>query len=174
MGEWWVLRSTTSSIFKKSFEIFLMTKKSIKSGVFSRSVGQYVGLPVDIKSHPYSSDAFSSCLPLRFCKGNHPAKYKGSSIYKQQQEKSFPCLRSRSGQSELSNNKKESNGHNFETYSHALKAGNSNKNKDKHENSPTASSQQNDMADMKAMMKTLIEQMSTMMNLLTTVISKLV
>ena len=54
------------------------------------------------------------------------------------------------------------------------KSGNSNNNKDKYENSPAAFSQQNDMADMKAMMKTLIEQMPTMMNLLTTVISKLV
>ena len=41
-----------------------MMKKSIKSGIFAGSVGQYVDFPVEMTSHLFSFITLSNSLPL--------------------------------------------------------------------------------------------------------------
>lgn len=117
----------------------------------------------------------SDSVKCVLCNGNHSANYKGCTIYKQLQEKSFPRLRPRTRPSESSNNRNETNQNDYKTYSDALKGRHSNSQNTNNPNNTTASSQQtNDMADLKAMMKTFMDQTTSMMNLLTKLISKLV
>ena len=100
------------------------------------------------------------------CAGNHPANYKGCSVYKQLQQKAFPSLRKRHQpnddqpkQSLIFNEK--------QTFSDIVRG--------RSEDVTTKSSQQsNDMADLKTMMAKFMDQMSAMMSLLTTVVAKLV
>lgn len=98
------------------------------------------------------------------CNGDHPANYKGCAVYKQLQQKTYPPLRNR--QTNLVPQQQNLQFTSETSYAQALKGDSVQK--------ENIQQQPNDMADLKAMMKTLIEQMSTMMTLLTTIVSKLV
>ena len=98
------------------------------------------------------------------CNGDHPANYKGCAVYKQLQQKTYPPLRKR--QTNLVPQQQNLQFTSETSYAQALKGDSVQK--------ENIQQQPNDMADLKAMMKTLIEQMSTMMTLLTTIVSKLV
>ena len=124
------------------------------------------------------------------CSGNHPANYRGCVHYKALQDKAFPGLRQKSSKQ----NTKPVNmtftspivNHTVSpgiTYANVAASGNmgnqtnkqrfcqesENTQRTNQQNSP----QSNDMLELKDMMKVLMQQMSTMLNLLTTVISKL-
>lgn len=97
------------------------------------------------------------------CGGNHPANYKGCIVYQNLREKLYPALRAKS--SSKSQTKTNSFVKPNVSFADLL-------------NQPdqpiiTTPPQSNDMAEMKEMMKGLMSQMSTMLNLLTAVISKL-
>lgn len=114
------------------------------------------------------------------CEGNHPANYKGCAVYKQLQEKKFPALRKK--QMELTNEPKR-----YETYkvqpgiSYAQIAREqsqqvqfeNNRLQPMVQSLPHLPQQSNDMLELKSMMKGLMEQMGTMLNLLTTLVSKM-
>ena len=108
------------------------------------------------------------------CNGNHPANYKGCSIYKDLQEKTFPRLRQRKPQ-EIENMKTNVNSNSnskFNSYSDEARSSINNINQ---EDCNQPASQQNEgFSKLQRMMETLIEQMTTMMSLLNTVITKLV
>jgi len=112
------------------------------------------------------------------CDGNHPANYKGCTVYKEIQKRTFPPLRNKPDGTPST-----ALPHPFirlgTSYSAALKS-----QQHQYETAtvtihqiPTQQQQINpptsDILLLKNMMKGLMEQMSTMLNLLTTVISKL-
>lgn len=105
------------------------------------------------------------------CEGNHPANYKGCAIYKQLQK-----TKNLSRKKEISSNEPEtvsqptqSNNQHFRragiTYAQQL-------NQNYEEVSPPNNS--SDLQELKIMMKGLVEQMSTMLNLLTTLVNKVI
>lgn len=110
------------------------------------------------------------------CEGNHPANYKGCIVYKNLIKAKFPALRPKvlpvSQQTQVSAPAPSSSDM---TYAQALRSSNT--------NAPEQASagmqpdpinqSQNDIQELKEMMKTLIQQMSTMLNVLTTLVSKI-
>lgn len=111
------------------------------------------------------------------CDGNHPANYKGCTVYKQLQDKKFPALRKKQFVQPKSS---EDNTFNFQKVqpgiSYAQMAREQSQqiqleNLSQHQ--PNSLKQSNDMLELKSMMKGLMEQMGTMLNLLTTLVSKL-
>lgn len=106
------------------------------------------------------------------CEGNHPANYKGCSIYKELQKKKYPPLRQKPN---TTMQRREQTDQPGTSYAQICKgqqqefAGNNTQPVNIQQYLPAT----NDMAELKHMMKGLMEQMGTMLNLLTTVISKL-
>ena len=99
------------------------------------------------------------------CNGNHPANYKGCATYKQLQEKSFPRLRPHQVESSLSTAPIHSTRKATQvSYADAVRNVETN----------STNQQSSDFSELKSMMKTLLAQMSNMMTLLTTVITKLI
>lgn len=94
------------------------------------------------------------------CNGNHPANYKGCSIYKQLQEKTYPRLRPRTREENISTQVPQNT---LGSYAEALRG-----------SKQSESQNSGDLTELKNMMKTFMEQMSAMMQLLTTVVSKLI
>ena len=105
------------------------------------------------------------------CNGNHPANYKGCNVYKGLQQKMYPTLRNRQDSS-TENQKIPSPYRNTRSYADVLN-GKEKSNENEPENK-SSHQQPSDMADLKLMMKTFMDQMSTMMTSLTTIVSKLV
>lgn len=111
------------------------------------------------------------------CNGNHPANYRGCLVHKELQQQKFPPLRERSSANTIPQtnlpsssirNPEVSYAEMAKTQSQQLQATNI--------NNPVpqeVTQQSNDISELKQMMKGLMEQMGTMLNLLTTVISKL-
>ena len=93
------------------------------------------------------------------CSGNHPANYKGCTVYKQLPEKAFPRPRQCIIREQVPLEQPLNAGF---SYADAIRG-------PKQPNPETC-----DFTDLKNMMKTFMEQMSAMMNLLSTVVSKLV
>lgn len=103
------------------------------------------------------------------CNENHPANYKGCIVHKQLQQKLYPQLRSKSEPPKY-----------FRTQyvqpniTYAGRMQNESQQINNLNQSPVIVNQQNsDMEELKHMMKQLINQMGTMMNLITTLVSKM-
>lgn len=92
------------------------------------------------------------------CDGNHPANYKGCTVYKQLQQKMFPPLRKKEAPRKPTQPTQPTQQfvEDGRTFADAVKNKGSN---------PQAT-ENSDMSDLKLMLKTLMEQMSTMLNLL--------
>lgn len=119
------------------------------------------------------------------CGGNHPANYKGCTLYKQLQKAKFPPLRNKEIAPKQNATKQIAHSsqsleqfntiHPGPSYAQAT----ANKNTQGHEFNNPASNQQlqghqtNDLQELKTTIKSLTEQMSTMLNLFTTLISKM-
>lgn len=98
------------------------------------------------------------------CEGDHPANYKGCLVYQNLRKKLHPIIKNKI---DGKNNNIWDNSNIDPKVSFADKV--------KGSNDPTnsSSSQSNDMLELKQMMKGLMNQMSTMLNLLTAVVSKI-
>lgn len=141
-----------------------------------------------IGNHPTSScnrakpDSQVQCI---LCKGNHSANYKGCEIYKNLQSKNFPKLRERHQpmNSNVIQPKQPISAKVQPNISYAQIVNNQQNERDPDQAGPSSSHpavtnpgqncQNNDMLELKQMMKALLEQMGTMMNLLTIVVSKM-
>lgn len=107
------------------------------------------------------------------CAGNHPANYKGCSVYRDLRDKAFPSLR----------NKGDETGNNTPTRRSSLVNPNKSYAQAAREEAQQAqfvhnvtqqsSQQSNDISELKQMMKELMTQMGTMLNLLTTLVNKI-
>lgn len=97
------------------------------------------------------------------CGGEHPANYKGCIVYQNLRKKLYPQLREKI----IEKSNKESFYFTNPKTSYAEALGGSKT------TAINIQPQSNDMAELKQMMKGLMEQMSTMLNLLTVVVSKL-
>lgn len=107
------------------------------------------------------------------CGDEHPANYKGCTVYKELQQKHYPTLRQRNP---ITNNSTEASGSRHVpgiSYADATKATSTDNINPADKNATnTNSSSATDIAELKSMMKTLIEQMGTMLNLITALINK--
>ena len=133
------------------------------------------------KTSDCSRNTRSKEVQCTLCNGNHPANYKGCTVYKELQQKMYPALRKRQTTSQANvvandvnmppTNVNVPTG----TYSQILKTGTPKDPESSEE--PTQPSppqhEANDLTDLKNMMKVFMEQMFTMLNLLTTVIAKM-
>jgi hypothetical protein len=63
-GEWSVDKSKHDFAFRQWLGMPLITQKSMKSGTFFVSVGQYIGSPVKRCARLLASIVMKSCLPL--------------------------------------------------------------------------------------------------------------
>lgn len=119
------------------------------------------------------------------CGGNHPASYKGCTIYKQLQKAKFPTLRNKeialkqkaTEQIVLPSKSLEQSKPNHPGLTYAQVAADR-KTQGHSSNNPASNHQvqghQSDgLQELKSMMKGLMEQMSIMLNLLTTLVSKM-
>ena len=122
------------------------------------------------------------------CEGNHPANYKGCEIYKQLRNAHFPTLRNKQTtknqnavtsvtQTPQPTPQPRSSG-SIRTGSTYAQAASGQRVQDNSMNNSTPNQpyiiqQSNDLQELKSMMKGLMEQMSTMLNLLTTIVSKM-
>lgn len=119
------------------------------------------------------------------CGENHPANYKGCTIYKQLQKAKFPTLRNKEiapkqnameqivySQQSLEQSKPNHPGLTYAqaTVDNRTQGHPSNNLASNHQ---LQGHQSNDLQELKSMMKGLMEQMSTMLNLLTTLIAKM-
>lgn len=111
------------------------------------------------------------------CDGNHAANYKGCVIYKELQKKRFPPLRN--DDNENADNKSPStSGHSPKVRPGVSYAQTARENSHQQQfvnslNQPQNSQPSNDIFELKQMMKSLMEQMGTMLNLLTTIVTKI-
>lgn len=99
----------------------------------------------------------SDSVKCILCEGNHPANYKGCSVYQELLRKKYPPLRP----------KKQTAVQEVRTVQPELSYAQVTNGPQQH------AAPSNDIAELKAMMKTLTEQISTMLNLLTSVVAKL-
>lgn len=112
------------------------------------------------------------------CEGNHPANYKGCSVYRELRDKSFPTLRKKGvhgSQNEIPNARSSKVRPNI---SYAQIAREQSQQEQFVHNitqvQPSSSNgHSNDISELKQMMKDLMLQMGTMLNLLTTIVSKI-
>lgn len=109
------------------------------------------------------------------CEGNHPANYKGCTIYKELQKKTYPTLRQKQPTTPLTSNIGRTINPGI-SYSQAVT-----------NQLPQASTSQNtlqapnlthptpanDLSELKSMFKGFAEQLSTLLNLLTIVVNNL-
>uniref|UniRef100_A0A6M2DQJ3 Putative nucleic-acid-binding protein from transposon x-element n=1 Tax=Xenopsylla cheopis TaxID=163159 RepID=A0A6M2DQJ3_XENCH len=103
------------------------------------------------------------------CGENHPANYKGCSTYRKLLKLKFPSSRPQTNRSNFRNASIQPG----KTFAQATHNNNENNNDVSFANDNNINHQnifQNDISELKSMMKTLIEQMSVMLNLLTTVV----
>jgi hypothetical protein len=112
------------------------------------------------------------------CSGNHPTNYKGCTVYKELQQRTFPLLRSKPDRTPLITQPQTSPRPDL-SYAAALAP---KQQRFETANPPTRqmhpqqqhiSPQTNDIHELKTVMKQLMEQMSIMLHLLTTVVTKL-
>lgn len=104
------------------------------------------------------------------CDGNHPANYRGCQVHKELQAKKFPVLRSKKPASDVPMPTQfvRSN------ISYAdIARGKSEQTQHENNLNQQIPNQQSDMLELKQMMKGLMEQMGTMLNLLTTLVAKM-
>lgn len=106
------------------------------------------------------------------CNGNHPANYKGCTVYKDLLKKKFPPLRTRQQQPVTRVNIANTVQPNI---SYAQMAHNNLQEPSGMQipQNQIFQNSQTDMGELKNMLKNLMEQMSTMLNLLTTVVAKI-
>lgn len=108
------------------------------------------------------------------CNLNHPANYKGCFVYRELQEKSFPSLRQKQNTPNLQTSQ---SAHVRPNVSYAQAAREKSQQaqflNNVQQSHTTGTQQSNDMLELKQMMKGLMEQMGTMLNLLTTLVSKM-
>jgi len=110
------------------------------------------------------------------CTGNHPANYKGCTVYKQLQQKSFPTLRRREPnhpstqpQAQIEEN---------QTYAEAARKAMRNTQNRNTDNSDATNEKQTPpnknevISELKSMMKILTEQMGLILGLLTAFVTK--
>lgn len=140
-----------------------------------------------VGNHPTEScnrDQSVSNVQCVLCKGNHSANYKGCEIYKQLQAKKYPQLRLRSSlrlDGNQNMNPTTSNVQPNISYAQAVNQSQtisqprqpSTANNINEPGSSAEKSSNNDIIELKQMMKVLVEQMSNMMNLLTVIVTKL-
>jgi hypothetical protein len=112
------------------------------------------------------------------CDGSHPASYKGCTVYKELQQRTFPHLRTKP-EGKLSTALSHPYIRTGTSYSTALKTQQP-RPEPADLNTPHIPTQQqqtnhstSELQELKVIMKGLVEQMSTMLHLLTTVISKM-
>jgi len=108
------------------------------------------------------------------CEGDHPANYKGCSVYKELQKKQYPPLRQKSLPVNNSRDISYSERMPGRSYADAARSLPQNPNPQVNSNNHpnNTNSTPSDMEELKSMMKTLMQQMSTMLNLLTALINK--
>lgn len=110
------------------------------------------------------------------CNGNHPANYKGCEVYKQLQKKKFPPLRRKTADVLQQPTSFVKHG---VSYAEQLRQQSQQEqfiNNVQPNNQPQLepqNQQSNDMHELKLMMKDLMSQMGMMINLLTTLVSKM-
>lgn len=111
------------------------------------------------------------------CDLNHPANYKGCSVYKELQKISFPSLRDKDNGNDKPNQQETKSAHVRPGMSYAQAAREESQQtqfiNNLQQSQTNKTRQSNDMSELKKMMKTLMEQMGTMLNLLTTLVSKM-
>lgn len=108
------------------------------------------------------------------CNLNHPANYKGCFVYRELQEKSFPSLRQKQN---TPNQQAPQSAHVRSGVSYAQAAREKSQQaqflNNVQQSDSTGPQQPNDMLELKQMMKSLMEQMGTIVNLITTLVSKM-
>lgn len=109
------------------------------------------------------------------CAGNHPANYKGCSVYQEIHKKTYPPQYNKDNGKDEKNSAGPSS-HVQPNISYA-QAARQQSQQEQFINNATQpqnfSPQSNDMSELKQMMKDLMNQMGTMLNLLTTLVSKM-
>lgn len=113
------------------------------------------------------------------CSGNHPANYKGCTVYKDIQKKSFPQLRKKQYSSNIAAQNPIRAGTSYAAVTknepqHMKFTGQSQHTKTEQEQNQISGQSNNDIQELKQMMKALMEQMSTMLNILTALVTKAV
>lgn len=102
------------------------------------------------------------------CNGNHPANYKGCTVYKDIQKSKFPPLREKTtatgSQIRPPATSQAPPVTSSTSYADAVRNGD--------QSQVTQPTPSNDFGELKSMLKSLMEQMSTMLNLLTAIVSK--
>jgi hypothetical protein len=114
----------------------------------------------------------SSDVQCVLCGGNHPAYYKGRRVYKDLQKKTYPPLRLKqyTPQAQVKQTSHTTRSNICSNNQTKFLCCNKYRVKSTHNQSHQQTS---DIQDLKNMMKTLFKQMGTMLNLLTTVLTKL-
>lgn len=112
------------------------------------------------------------------CEQNHPANYKGCSVYKELQKISFPSLRKKDNVNDKPNQQETQSAYvrTGKTYAQAAREKSQQAQFLNNVQQPQASEMSqptNDMFELKQMMKGLMEQVSTMLNLLTSLVAKM-
>ena len=103
------------------------------------------------------------------CNGNHPANYRGCEIHKELKEKKYPTLRSRQPvQTQNIPADKSSQVHAGVSYAQAVK-----EDSQQSKSEPKQNNSKNDLSELKSMMKSLMEQMGTMISLLSVLVTKI-
>lgn len=110
------------------------------------------------------------------CEGNHPANYRGCVIYKELQAKRYPPMRNRNADSQQAAQpppRPSSSTRPGLSYAQVTREQNQQQQFLNNLNQPENSQPSSDMCELKKMMKGLMEQVGTMLNLLTTLIVKM-
>lgn len=106
------------------------------------------------------------------CEGNHPANYKGCMVYKNLYKAKFPALRTKvlpDTQTRQNSAPRSTD----VTYAQAVRNSNIPEQASEIPQNNVNSTPPNDIQELKEMMKSLMQQISTMLNVLTTIVSKI-
>lgn len=126
----------------------------------------------------------SDSVKCVLCSGNHPANYKGCAVYKELQQKKYPALRpmQNPARTRSISGQNIQPGHSYAQVTTKNDPMQETAMKQQQEVMPQNTSQAanstyipntNDMFELKSMMKVIMEQMGTMLNLLTVLLTKL-
>lgn len=112
------------------------------------------------------------------CGGNHSANYKGCPVYKQLQETKYPALRKKvlpSANQQQTATATQNNAGQTITYAQMISKNQQKPHviKNPLQPQPQPHLQSNDLQELKNMVKELMEQMSTMLNILTAIVTKM-
>lgn len=110
------------------------------------------------------------------CNGNHSANYKGCEVYKELQAKRYPPLRNKNGNSQQNTQLPSQHSSSVKpgfSYAQATREESQQQQFLNNLNQPQNSQPSSDIGELKQMMKSLMEQMGTMLNLLTTLVTKM-